>query len=156
MAGFVGMLVVAALGLAACSNGSSAKVSVAHSSKLGAAVLTVSGQAVYVHLTSSGAVAPCTVACLSVWPAVDASAVPPATSGVHASLLSTMELAGGTRILTYAGRPLYYFGRDTAAHVRGEGLSSFGGSWYAVAPSGKPIIGPAQSLPTSTSHSNTY
>lgn len=136
----LGALVALALLASACSSGSSAKVSVVYSSKVGANILEMAGRPMYVHILSNGAPAACTVACLSEWPAVQASALPPVTSGVHASLLSTTLRAGGTRVLTYDGRPLFFFYEDTSSHVTGEGIESFGGYWYVVSPSGKPII----------------
>lgn len=154
--GFLAVLGAVALLASACSAGSSAKVTAVHSSKVGADILEMAGRPVYVHLLSSGAPAACTVACLSEWPAVDASSVPPAESGVHASMLSTTLLAGGTRVLTYDGRRLYFFYEDTSSHVTGEGIESFGGFWYVVSPSGKPIIRRAVSPPLSSPSNSSY
>jgi hypothetical protein len=43
----------------------------------------------------------------------------------------------GTHVLTYHGRPLYTYVGDTAGdQANGEGLKSFGGTWYAVSASG--------------------
>lgn len=134
------MLLSVALVASACSSGSSGKVSVVRSSTLGASVLEIAGRPVYVHLLSNGEVATCDNACLTQWPAVDVSAVPPAERGVNASLLSSTVLAGGTRVLTYDGHVLYYFYNDTTRHVTAQGIESFDGFWYAVSPSGKPIV----------------
>ena len=42
--------------------------------------------------------------------------------------------------MTYAGHPLYWFSGDTAAgDTSGEGLTDFGGAWYAVSPAGKAV-----------------
>ena len=154
--GLLGVLIALALLASACSSGSSAKVVVVHSSKVGAYILEVAGRPVYVHLLSTGAPAACTTACLSEWPAVDASSVPPAGSGVHASMLSTTLLAGGTRVLTYDGRHLNFFYEDTSSHVTGEGIESFGGFWYVVSPSGKPIIRSAVSPPSARPSGGSY
>src|SRR6185312_1546552 len=39
-----------------------------------------------------------------------------------------------------AGHPLYWFSGDSAAgDTNGEGLTDFGGAWYAVSPAGKAV-----------------
>jgi len=44
--------------------------------------------------------------------------------------------------VTYAGHPLYWFSGDSAAgDTNGEGLTDFGGAWYAVSPAGKAVVG---------------
>jgi predicted lipoprotein with Yx(FWY)xxD motif len=154
--GFLWALVAVALLASACSSGSSAKVAVVHSSKVGADILEMAGRPMYVHLLSTGAPATCDIACLSEWPAVDASSVPPAERGVHASMLSTTLLAGGTRVLTYDGQRLYYFYKDTSSHVNGEGIESFGGYWYVISPAGKPIIRRAVSPPSAKPSNSSY
>jgi predicted lipoprotein with Yx(FWY)xxD motif len=43
--------------------------------------------------------------------------------------------------VTYRGHPLYRFSGDTAAGATsGEGLTDFGGGWWAISPSGKKIV----------------
>jgi predicted lipoprotein with Yx(FWY)xxD motif len=56
----------------------------------------------------------------------------------HASMIGSEKGTAGVHILTYHGRPLYTYVGDTAdGQVNGEGLKSFGGTWYAVSASGK-------------------
>jgi hypothetical protein len=44
-----------------------------------------------------------------------------------------------TRVVSYGGWLLHSYTGDTAAWVaHGQGVSSYGGHWYVVAPSGKP------------------
>ncbi|MCK4177698.1 hypothetical protein [Aciditerrimonas ferrireducens] len=143
-----GALLGVALGAAACSSSTpvssatvspSAKVAAVESAKLGHRILTVDGRAVYVHLTTGGVTAPCTGACIDVWPPVDVSGVPSVQPGVHPSLVGVTAVAGGTKIMTYDGRPVYYFSGDDSPTPTGVGITSFGGSWYAVSVSGAPI-----------------
>ena len=50
------------------------------------------------------------------------------------------------------GWPLYTFVKDKApGDVAGEGVKTFGGTWYAVSPSGKPVIAPATTSPPTSS-----
>src|SRR5262249_37415641 len=74
------------------------------------------------------------------WPSLASAARPRAAGGVRASLLGLSRRADGTRQATYAGHRLYTFVGDTrAGQTTGEGLTDFGGAWYAVAPSGRAI-----------------
>jgi predicted lipoprotein with Yx(FWY)xxD motif len=71
--------------------------------------------------------------CSAVWPALTTSGNPTAGSGVKASLLSTIKLAGGARQITYAGHPLYRYSEATErAETSYIGVSHFGGKWLAV------------------------
>jgi hypothetical protein len=71
-----------------------------------------------------------------------------AGSGVQASLLGTVRSADGSLYLTYAGYPLYTFSGDSASgQAKGQGIVSFGGTWWAISPSGAPVT--AGSAPAS-------
>ncbi len=78
--------------------------------------------------------------CASIWPALQTTGRPTAGPGVKASLLSTITLAGGAKQVTYAGRPLYLYG---PASMPGEtsyiGALEFGGAWYGVNATGRPV-----------------
>ena len=75
----------------------------------------------------------------------------PAVKGVS-SALATTEATSGASMVTVAGRRLYRFVQDTApGEVAGEGVKSFGGTWYAVSPTGTPVTAPATSAPATTS-----
>jgi predicted lipoprotein with Yx(FWY)xxD motif len=58
-------------------------------------------------------------------------------SGVEASLVGTVTREDGTRQVTLNGWPLYRFGKDTPGAAKGEGV---GGTWHAIAPTGKPAV----------------
>ena len=48
-------------------------------------------------------------------------------------LASTSDRPDGTKQVTYHGLPLYHYAKDTkAGDMTGQGLSSFGGSWFVV------------------------
>jgi hypothetical protein len=69
-----------------------------------------------------------------------------AGSGIQASLLGTVKNSSGDRYVTYHGWPLYTYTGDTApAQAHGEGIVSFGGTWYVLNAAGNPV----------TSHSKT-
>jgi len=53
--------------------------------------------------------------------------------------------------VTYDGHPLYRFVKDpNAGTTNGQGVSAFGGSWFAVSPAGKQASGgaPKRTAPT--------
>jgi hypothetical protein len=81
---------------------------------------------------------------------------PTAGSGATASDLATITRSDGTKQVTYAGHPLYYFAGDKAAgQTNGEASNGFGAPWYLVAPSGQQITSlPAASAPLSPAPSS--
>ena len=57
-------------------------------------------------------------------------------------MLGTISRGGGSRQVTYAGHPLYYFAGDTSSgDTKGQGSTGFGARWWIVSPAGKPITG---------------
>jgi predicted lipoprotein with Yx(FWY)xxD motif len=101
------------------------------------------GRTVYV-LTSAGKKnVPCTDAngCTAVWPDLPL----PKGQGVETvgmdldySLLSTMKLSDGETYPTYNGYLMYEYTGDSAqGQANGQGIKSFGGTWYALSPSGQ-------------------
>jgi predicted lipoprotein with Yx(FWY)xxD motif len=95
----------------------------------------------------------CTGGCLSVWPPVTASGTPSAGSGVTASL-GTTHFSGGTQ-LTVDGVPVYlYSGDSSAGTANGQGIKSFGGTWWVLGANGKPITSMAPGASPSSSSSS--
>lgn len=61
-------------------------------------------------------------------------------AGVDKSLLGTVKDASGSLYVTYGGWPLYTFAGDNGpAQANGQGISSFGGTWYVLGVSGQPV-----------------
>ncbi len=80
----------------------------------------------------------CTGTCAKIWPPVTGAAK--AAGGASSAKLGTTTGAGGVKQVTYAGHPLFYFAPDhRAGQVLGEGIHSFGGTWYALTPAGTPV-----------------
>ncbi|HEY2427783.1 MAG TPA: hypothetical protein VGI06_02550 [Acidimicrobiales bacterium] len=143
------------IALAACGSSASSKssaaappstggfaVSTASVAGVGTVLVDGSGNTLYVLSSEKGGKLTCTDAngCTAVWPDTELpSGVTQATagSGVQASLLGTVKSSDGHLYVTYASYPLYRFSGDNAAGTaHGEGITSFGGTWYAVTPSG--------------------
>jgi predicted lipoprotein with Yx(FWY)xxD motif len=81
----------------------------------------------------------CTGACLEKWPAV--APVPASdTKGVKKKGLMGFTRPDGAKQMTVNCWPIYTFSGDKAAgDTNGQGV---GGTWYAVAPDGKPVGAP--------------
>ena len=79
----------------------------------------------------------CSGACAKAWPPYVVRSGVRAGAGVKASLLRTVRRANGSRQVTYAGRPLYFYvGDKKTGQIRCQNASEFGGLWLIVRPSG--------------------
>jgi len=68
------------------------------------------------------------------------------TSGIQSAMLGTMELSDGKTYPTYNGWLMYEYSGDSGPdQAGGEDISSYGGTWYVLSPSGNPIIASASS-----------
>ena len=120
---------------------------------LGPVLVDGKGLTVYMLTADSPGHSTCSAACLQYWPPVTGTA-PTSIKGITATL-SVTKTTSGTSMVTAAGWPLYTFVKDSApGDVTGEGVKSFGGTWYAVSPSGKAVTGPAKAAPATTSGSS--
>jgi len=114
-------------------------------SGVGTVVVDGSGRTVYI-LTSTGTNnVPCTDAsgCTGLWPALPLpggiSSVKAGT-GLDASLLGTKKLSDGKTYPTYHGWLMYEYAGDSGqGQAKGQGIKSFGGTWYVLNASGKPV-----------------
>jgi predicted lipoprotein with Yx(FWY)xxD motif len=65
-----------------------------------------------------------------------------ADAGAHQRLVSSFRRSDGLTQVLYAGHALYTYQDDTSpGMVAGEGFTIYGGTWWLVAPSGKPVTG---------------
>ena len=95
--------------------------------------ILVSGKTLY--MIKSASKFPCTGNCLKIWPALLLpKGVTKATagSGVNAATLGTVMHKGGSVQVTYAGKPLYWFYRDTAPGQVNGNISDKWGTWSVV------------------------
>lgn len=107
---------------------------------LGKVLVNARGRTLYLFAKDKGGRSACYGPCATYWPPLVSSAKPVAATGVRASLLGLTKRTGGTRQVTYAGHPLYTFSLDRrAGQTKGQGLTDFGGSWNAVAASGRAV-----------------
>jgi len=110
------------------------------------------GKSLYLFEADKGGTSACAGPCAAAWPPLTAANAPTAGPGVTAGQLATINRSDGSKQVTYAGHPLYYFAGDRAAgDVNGQGLNNFGGLWWLVTPSGSPITGSGGAAPSPTS-----
>ena len=109
------------------------------STSLGKVVVDGRGMTVYLLTSDKPGKSLCSASCLSVWPAVPAVAGKAKPAGITAPIGSTADTSG-KQMATVGGWPLYTFAQDQApGDVNGQGIKSFGGTWWAVSPSGKAV-----------------
>ena len=131
------------------STGSSAnpatKFSIASVSGVGSVVVDGKGRTVYI-LTSGGKTnVPCTDAsgCTNLWPDLplpDGVSAATAGTGINAGLLGTKKSKDGETYPTYNGWLMYEYAADTGpGQANGQGIKSFGGTWYVLNASGTPV-----------------
>jgi predicted lipoprotein with Yx(FWY)xxD motif len=141
---------MAAGALAACGGtgtpsspgaGSSGSATVStRSTSLGTVLTDSSGLTLYYLTTEKGGHDAClsNAQCAMNWPAVapPASGSPNAGSGVSGQL-AVITATNGSMEVTYNGWPLHTFSGDggVPGKTSGNGIVSFGGTWYVVTPS---------------------
>jgi predicted lipoprotein with Yx(FWY)xxD motif len=174
-----GLALGAAAAVAACSSSSSstaagspasapagasspASVTIGMKSIPGVGTVLVNGQGQTLYLLTSekGGKITCTQAngCTQVWPETllgQGMTAAKAGSGVQPSLLGTVRDATGSLEVTYNGWPVYTFSGDSGpGAAKGQGLVSFGGTWYVLSASGNPVT--SQSGNSSSGGGNGY
>ena len=131
------------LGIASASSsstGTGAKVAVANSN-LGRILVDSHGRTLYLFAKDKNGKSTCYGLCAGYWPALTTKGKPKAISGARSALLGTTRRKDGRMQVTYRGHPLYRFSGDTGAgKTSGEGLTDFGGGWWAVSPAGNKIV----------------
>ncbi|MEU5096289.1 SCO0930 family lipoprotein [Streptomyces sp. NPDC020996] len=112
--------------------------------KLGEIVVDKNGHTVYRFMKDEAwpkPVSACTGSCLEKWPAVGPVAAND-TKGVQKKGLMSFTRPDGVKQQTINCWPVYTFSGDkNPGDTNGQGI---GGTWYAVAPDGKPVGAPKQ------------
>jgi predicted lipoprotein with Yx(FWY)xxD motif len=108
----------------------------------GTVVVDARGRTVYILTADGKTNTECTGAsgCTSLWPDLplpDGTSAATAGAGIQASLLGTKKLADGETYPTYNGWLMYeYTGDSGPGQASGQGIRSFGGTWYTLSPAG--------------------
>jgi predicted lipoprotein with Yx(FWY)xxD motif len=151
-----------ALGVAACGGGDNgataasappqtasghpATVGAANEGNLGTILVDSQGRTLYLFQKDSGTKSACFGACASAWPPLRVNGKPTVGSGANASMVGTTNRSDGKPQVTYNGHPLYlYSGDQKPGDTDGQGLTAFGGGWFALSPAGNQVSGQASS-----------
>jgi predicted lipoprotein with Yx(FWY)xxD motif len=101
------------------------------------------GRTLYAFAADFGTSSSCSAACLKVWPVLAATGRPTTGPGLFADLAGTAKQADGRTVVTYNGRPLYYFTGDAApGQINGQDVTEFGDKWYVISPDGWEVMAP--------------
>ena len=122
-----------------------AKLSTAAVGNFGKVVVDGAGRTLYVYDvdTAKPSKSNCNGACATAWPPLLAGTGTPQVSGVSASLVGTVTRSDGTKQVTLAGWPLYYYANDAkAGDATGQAV---GGTWWVVGANGQKITTQASS-----------
>jgi len=106
------------------------------SSQYGPVLFDGSGQAIYTFGTDGTGRPSCYGDCARAWPPVLTTGRPVARGGVLAQLLGVTSRRDGTSQVTYAGKPLYFYGREGKHVVLCHNVREFGGLWLAITETG--------------------
>src|SRR3954467_918245 len=128
------------------ASGQTATVGTASGGTLGTILVASQGRTVYMFQKDSGTKSACFGACASAWPPVRDSGKPTVGSGLNASLVGTTSGSDGMPQVTYNGHLLYTFVMDQKpGDTKGQGVTAFGGSWFALNSAGNQITAQASS-----------
>lgn len=93
-------------------------------------------QAIYIWELEESTSAECYGDCAKAWPPVLTDGAPIASGSVNSRLLGTTKRTDGTTQVTYNGHPLYYYANEKAGEVKCHNVSTHGGLWWVIQPSG--------------------
>jgi predicted lipoprotein with Yx(FWY)xxD motif len=122
------------------ASGNPATVSAANEGSLGTILVDSTGRTLYMFQKDSGTKSACFGACASAWPPLRASGKPTVGGGANASMVGTTNRSDGKPQVTYNGHPVYLFSGDKSpGDTNGEGVTAFGGSWFALSTAGNQV-----------------
>ncbi|HEX8857464.1 MAG TPA: hypothetical protein VF752_17870 [Thermoleophilaceae bacterium] len=124
------------------ASGHAATVSGANEGSLGKILVDSRGHTLYLFKKDSGAKSACFGACATNWPPLRSSRKPTVGAGASASKVGTIRRSDGKPQVTYNRHPLYRFvGDKKPGDTNGQGLTAFGGSWFALTAAGNQVSG---------------
>jgi predicted lipoprotein with Yx(FWY)xxD motif len=161
VAGYGGVTVAAAQSssfpaTAAATTAAKITIKTASVAGLGTVLVDGAGRTLYTLTSEATGKITCTTGngCTDYWSQLDSKrGQRHGTRGkARASMIASEKGTPGTRVLTYHGLPLYTYVGDTAnGQANGQGLKSFGGTWYAVSASGNLVKTSSSKTPSSGS-----
>lgn len=108
------------------------------SSSLGMILVDANGKTLYEFDKDMGTTSNCSGACAQLWPALTATGMPVAGSGIDQTKLTIVSGPNGQQV-AYNGHLLYTFAQDMApGDVKGQGFA--GNIWHVVSPAGDVVM----------------
>ena len=107
-------------------------------SAYGKVLFDKTGQALYLFTADAARRSNCSGECAAAWPPFHARGRLAAGAGVNRKRLGSIKRDDGTRQVTYAGHPLYFYVHDPKNEILCHDVTEFGGDWLVVRASGKP------------------
>ena len=108
---------------------------------LGTVLVNGHGHVLYMFAPDARSKVTCRASCQKIWPPdlAPVTGVAKAIRGARQSLIgSDRNPAGGRRIVTYDGWPLYFYVLDKGPHQdNGQNIALSGGLWWVLTPAGK-------------------
>ena len=114
------------------------RVVVAADSEYGPMLYDATGQPIYLFTAERGDRPACYDACAADWPPVLTRGEPRARGDVRDPLLGVTRRDDGSRQVTYAGHPLYFYAHEGKYQVLCHDVVEYGGTWLVVRPDGTP------------------
>lgn len=105
-------------------------------SQFGTMLFNEKKQAIYIWELEESEKPECYGNCAEAWPPVLTDGKPQATGGVNGDLLGTAKRTDGSTQVTYNGHPLYYYAHEGPGEVKCHNISTHGGLWWVIQPSG--------------------
>ena len=135
------IMVVAAAGALAAPASTAPQASAAlyvASSSYGPMLFAGKGRALYAFTRDPRGRSACSGACARAWPPFVVKGSVRAGKGARGALVGVTRRADGSRQVTYAGRPLYFYvGDRTPGQVLCQDVYEFGGRWLVVRGNGR-------------------
>jgi predicted lipoprotein with Yx(FWY)xxD motif len=112
-------------------------VTTTNNPKYGTILVDSEGRTLYTLTTSAGIPVPCEGQCSDIWPPVPVPAGSTTLTGGN-GITNLGKTTAGTGV-EYEGYPLFRYSGDTApGQANGNGISSYGGTWYVIKVGEKP------------------
>lgn len=105
-------------------------------SQFGTILFDEKKQAIYIWELEDSTTAECYGDCASAWPPVLTQGTPRAGVNINEQLLGTTKRNDGSTQVTYNGHPLYYYAHENAGEVKCHNVSTHGGLWWVIQPTG--------------------
>ena len=105
-------------------------------SEFGEMLFDSNKQAIYIFENDPKGDSVCYDECAAAWPPVLTKGEPEAGDGVDGSLLGTITRREGSKQVTYAGQPLYFYAHEGPGEVECHNVNLNGGFWWVVGPDG--------------------